>query len=287
MRMITGKTKLLGVIGAPIGHSLSPIIQNAALRAAGLDYVYTALPVRPDALALAVRGLRDAGYCGLNVTIPFKTEIIPLMDALSEDARRIGAVNTVVMQDGYMVGHNTDVTGFLAGFAERGISIGGKRTVLIGAGGAARAVLWGLLRSRISSVTIGVRTVAKGAALAADFAADGAVEAYAFDDPAFENALCAADIVVQTTPVGMTPCVEEMPPVDISALKNSAVLYDLIYTPAVTRFLRAGAEHSHTTINGETMLAAQGAEAFRLWTGVMPDLELMKRVLREELSRRE
>ena len=285
--MITGKTKVLAVIGAPIAHSLSPIIQNAALQAAGIDCVYAALPVRPGALSSAVYGLRDAGVVGFNVTIPFKTEIIPLMDALSEDARRIGAVNTVVMQDGYMVGHNTDVTGFLAGFAERGISIGGKRTVLIGAGGAARAVLWGLLRSRISSVTIGVRTVAKGAALAADFAADGTVEAYAFDDPAFENALCAADIVVQTTPVGMTPCVEEMPPVDISALKNSAVLYDLIYTPAVTRFLRAGAEHSHTTINGETMLAVQGAEAFRLWTGVMPDLELMKRVLREELSRRE
>lgn len=286
--MITGKTKLLGVIGAPIGHSFSPIIQNAALRAAGLDYVYTALPVRPGVLNSAVRGLRDAGYRGLNVTIPFKTEIIPLMNALSEDARRIGAVNTVVMQeDGTMVGHNTDVTGFLAGFAERGISIEGTHAVLVGAGGAARAALWGLLRSHVTSVTIGVRTAAKGAALAANFAADGTVEACAFDDPAFENALCAADIVVQTTPVGMTPCVEEMPPVDISALKNSAVLYDLIYTPAVTRFLREGATRGLRTINGETMLAAQGAEAFRLWTGITPDVELMKCVLREELSRRE
>ena len=283
--MITGKTKLLGVIGAPIAHSLSPIIQNAALHAAGLDYVYAALPVRADALASAVRGLYDAGIAGFNVTIPFKTAIIPLLDALSEDARRIQAVNTVVVEDGRLVGHNTDVAGFLAGFVERGIALTGKNVVLIGAGGAARAALWGLLRSNISAITIGVRTVAKGAALAADFAADGAVRACAFDDPAFARALAAADIVVQTTPLGMTPHTDAMPPVDMAALKDDAVLYDLIYTPAETRFLREARARGCETINGETMLVAQGAEAFHLWTGKRPDVELMKRVLREELAR--
>ena len=161
--MITGKTKLLGVIGAPIAHSLSPIIQNAALHAAGLDYVYAALPVRAGALASAVHGLRDAGYMGFNVTIPFKTEIIPLMDDLSEDARRIQAVNTVAIEGGRMIGHNTDAAGFLAGLTERNIAIAGKRAVLIGAGGAARAALWGLLRSGVSSIVIGVRNAAKGA----------------------------------------------------------------------------------------------------------------------------
>ena len=285
--MITGKTKLLGVLGAPIGHSLSPIIQNEALRAAGLDYVYAALPVRADALTSAVHGLRDAGIAGFNVTIPFKTEIIPLMDDLSEDARRIHAVNTVVVEEnGRLVGHNTDVTGFLAGFAERRIALTGKKAVLIGAGGAACAVLWGLLRSKVSSVVIGVRNASKGAALAADFAAHGDVRAYGFDDPAFTSALGSADIIVQTTPLGMTPHVGEMPPVDVAAIKSSAVFYDLIYTPAETRFLRAAAAHGHETINGETMLVAQGAEAFFLWTGVRPDMELMKRVLREELVRR-
>ena len=286
--MITGKTKLLGVIGAPVGHSLSPIIQNAALRAAGLDYVYAALPVRAGALSSAVCGLRDAGAAGFNVTIPFKTEIIPLMDELSEDARRIHAVNTVVIgADGKLVGHNTDVTGFLAGFEERGVSLAGKRAVLIGAGGAARAALWGLLRSGVSSVVIGVRNAAKGMALAADFAVDGDVTAAAFTDSAFTAALNTADMIVQTTPLGMTPRTEEMPPVDLAALHPSAMVYDLIYTPAETRFLRAAAAHGHATINGETMLAAQGAEAFALWTGVRPDVALMKRVLREELARRE
>ena len=284
--MITGKTRLLAVIGAPIGHSLSPIIQNAALHAAGLDYVYTALPVRADALASAVRGLRDAGIAGFNVTIPFKTEIIPLLDALSEDARRIQAVNTVVIEDGRMVGHNTDVAGFLAGFAERGIALTGKNAVLIGAGGAARAALWGLLRSGVSSVAIGVRSVEKGAALAADFTTDGDVRAVSFDDAAWIAACSDADIVVQTTPLGMTPHTEEMPPVDAAMINPSAVVYDLIYTPAETRFLREARARGCETINGETMLVAQGAEAFHLWAGVRPDMELMKRTLREELSRR-
>ena len=283
--MITGKTRLLAVIGAPIGHSLSPIIQNAALHAAGLDYVYAALPVRADALSSAVRGLCNAGIAGFNVTIPFKTEIIPLLDALSEDARRIQAVNTVVIEDGRMVGHNTDVVGFLAGFAERGIALTGKKAVLIGAGGAARAALWGLLRSGISSVVIGVRNASKGAALAADFAADGDVRAVSFDDSAWIAACSDADLVVQTTPLGMTPHTEEMPPVDAAVINPSAVVYDLIYTPAETRFLREARARGCETINGETMLVAQGAEAFSLWTGVRPDMELMKRTLREELAR--
>ena len=284
--MITGKTKLLGVIGSPIGHSLSPSIQNAALRAAGLDYVYAALPVRVGALTSAVHGLRDAGYVGFNVTIPFKTEIIPLLDALSKDARRIQAVNTVVIEDGRMVGHNTDVPGFLAGFAERGIALTGKKAVLIGAGGAARAALWGLLRSGVSSVVIGVRSVEKGAALATDFAVDGDVRAVSFDDTAWIAACSNADIVVQTTPLGMTPHTAEMPPVDTAAMNPAAVVYDLIYTPAETRFLREARAQGCETINGEIMLVAQGAEAFSLWTGIRPDVELMKRVLREELSRR-
>lgn len=286
--MITGKTKILGVIGAPIAHSLSPIIQNAALHEAGLDYVYTAFPVHRVALASAVCGLRDAGVVGFNVTIPFKTEIMPLLDALSEDAQRIRAVNTVVIaSDGTMTGHNTDVTGFMAGFAARGIGLAGKRTVLIGAGGAARAALWGLLRSGVSSVCIGVRNLAKGKALCTDFAEDGTLAVYCFDDPHFRDVLCTADIVVQTTPIGMSPQTDAMPPVDPAAISPYAAVYDLIYTPAETAFLRAAAAHGCTTINGETMLVMQGAEAFSLWTGVRPNTDLMQRALREELARRE
>jgi len=142
------------------------------------------------------------------------------------------------------------------------------------------------LQSHVSSVVIGVRNPAKGAALCKGFVANGDVRALSFDDPAFISAMGAADIVVQTTPLGMMPHVEEMPPVDITAMKPSAVVYDLIYTPAETRFLREARAQGCETINGETMLVAQGAEAFFLWTGVRPDMMLMKRVLREELARR-
>ena len=286
--MITGKTKVLAVLGAPVAHSLSPMIQNAALRAAGLDYVYTALPVRRDALASAVCGLRDAGAAGFNVTIPYKTEIIELMDVLSEDAQRIRAVNTVVVQDdGTLIGHNTDAAGFLVGLADRGIVPAGKQAVILGAGGAARAVLWGLLRSGVSSVCIGVRNRAKGDVLCEEFAADGDVRSAVFNTSDFLRCIGSADIVVQTTPLGMTPHTDGMPPVDIAAIKPSAVVYDLIYTPAETRFLREAAARGHTTVNGEMMLAAQGAEAFFLWTGVRPDIALMRRVLREALERRD
>ena len=285
--MITGRTKLLGVLGAPIEHSLSPALQNAALRAAGLDYVYVALPARRDALRSAILGLRDAGFCGFNVTIPFKTEIIGLLDDLDEDARRIGAVNTVVVgEGGRLMGHNTDAAGFLAGFTERGVSLRGVHAVVLGAGGAARAALCGLLKAGAARISVGVRNIDKGAALCADVAADGDVRAFRFDDAAFRARLGAADVLVQTTPLGMTPHVEEMPPVDFAAVHPAAVVYDLIYTPAETLFLREAARHGHQTINGETMLAAQGAEAFFLWTGVRPDVSCMRRALREALDRR-
>ena len=283
--MITGGTKLLGVIGAPVTHSLSPVLQNAALRAAGLDYVYVALPVRRDALPSAVAGLRDAGFCGWNVTVPFKTEIIPLLDELDEDARRIGAVNTVVVRaDGGLAGYNTDAAGFLAGFAACGISLRGAHAAVLGAGGAARAVLWGLLKAGAARIDIGVRSPRKGAALCADFAADGGVRALHFADDAFTACLRTADVIVQTTPLGMAPHVAEMPPVDWAAVHPAALAYDLIYTPAETRFLREAARYGHRTINGETMLAAQGAEAFFLWTGVRPDAGLMRQALRDALA---
>ena len=285
--MITGRTKLLGVLGAPIEHSLSPVLQNAALRAAGLDYVYVALPVKRDALRSAVLGLRDAGFCGFNVTIPFKTEIIAVLDALDEDARRIGAVNTVVVgADGRLTGHNTDAAGFLAGFTACGVSLRGAHVVVLGAGGAARAVLCGLLRAGAAQVSIGVRNLVKGEKLCADFAADGDVRAFRFDDAAFRARLGSADVLVQTTPLGMSPHPEEMPPVDWAVVHPAAFVYDLIYTPAETRFLREAARRGHRCVNGETMLAAQGAEAFFLWTGVRPDLVCMRRVLREALDRR-
>ena len=155
--MLTGKTGNLGVMGWPIAHSLSPAMQNAALAKAGIDYVYTALPVEPVHLAAAVAGLRALRFRGWNVTIPHKQAVIDLLDEIDEDAQIIGAVNTVVQENGRLMGFNTDVVGFLAGLAGAGFSLAQKRVVLLGAGGAARAVLWGLIKSGASRVAIGVR----------------------------------------------------------------------------------------------------------------------------------
>lgn len=282
MNGVSGKTKNLGVIGWPIAHSLSPAMQTAAIRAAGIDYSYIAMPVRSEALPAAVEGLCSLGFRGFNVTIPHKSAVIGLLDAVDEDARRIGAVNTVVNENGQLSGHNTDVTGFLHGLSRQGVTVRGKRAVLFGAGGAARAVIWGLLREGASSVAVGVRNAAKAREALSDFAGD--VEIFPWDDSGFAGMLASADILVNTTPLGMTPRTEEAPPVDWAHVREEAFVYDIIYTPGCTRFLREAKEHGHRVTNGVAMLVGQGAEALSLWTGVRPDEGVMERALLEALE---
>ena len=284
--MLTGKTKNLGVLGWPIAHSLSPVLQNAAIGKAGVDYVYTALPVRPEDLPAAVAGLRALQFCGWNVTIPHKTAIMPLLDAIDEDARIIGAVNTVVNEDGHLTGYNTDVTGFIQALLDAGFAPQGKTAVLLGAGGAARAVIWGLIKAGTAAIHIGVRNPAKIQPLVREFGAYVTLTASHWEQEDFAAKLLSADLLVNTTPLGMTPQTDAMPPVDWSNVKADAFVYDIIYTPAETRLLREAREHGHRILNGEGMLAGQGAAAFHKWTGVTPDTGLMKARLREALAKR-
>lgn len=285
--MIKGTTKNLGVMGWPIAHSLSPVLQNAAIEEAGLDYVYISLPVPPEKLKEAVAGLRSMQFTGWNVTIPHKQAIMAELDAVDEDARIIGAVNTVVNRDGHLTGYNTDCIGFMQPLAQQGFLPKGKEATILGAGGAARAVIWGLLRAKVKRITLGVRNPAKAARLAEEFAAYGEIQVLHWEDSAFAEHLAVTDLLVNTTPLGMYPHVEGMPPVDWTKLKKDALVYDIIYTPERTRFLSEAQAHGHAIINGEGMLAGQGAAAFTLWTGVAPDLALMKRALREELDLRQ
>lgn len=285
--MIKGTTKNLGVMGWPIAHSLSPVLQNAAIEEAGIDYVYISLPVPPEKLKEAVAGLRAMQFTGWNVTIPHKQAIMAELDAVDEDARIIGAVNTVVNRDGHLTGYNTDCIGFMQPLAQQGFLPKGKEATILGAGGAARAVIWGLLRAKIKRITLGVRNPAKAARLAEEFAAYGEIQVLHWEDSAFAEHLAVTDLLVNTTPLGMYPHVEGMPPVDWTKLKKDALVYDIIYTPERTRFLSEAQAHGHAIINGEGMLAGQGAAAFTLWTGVAPDLALMKRALREELDLRQ
>lgn len=282
MPAISGKTKNLGVIGWPIAHSLSPAMQTAAIRAAGLDYAYIAMPVRPEELPTAVGGLKSLGFRGFNVTIPHKSAVMELLDEVDEDARRIGAVNTVVHEKGRLSGHNTDVTGFLRGLSRQGVTVRGKRAVVFGAGGAARAVLWGLLREGTAGIAVGVRNAEKARKTLSDFAGDA--EVLSWDGAGFADALKAADILVNTTPLGMTPKTGEMPPVDWSCVRAEAFVYDIIYTPGRTRFLREAEAHGHRVANGVAMLVGQGAEALSLWTGIEPDEGVMEKALLEALG---
>lgn len=282
--MVSGTTKNLGVIGWPIAHSLSPAMQAAAIRSSGLDYAYIAMPVRPESLPAAVEGLRSLGFRGFNVTIPHKSAVMTLLDEVDEDARRIGAVNTVVNDNGRLVGHNTDVTGFLRGLSRQGVTVKGKQAVVLGAGGAARAVIWGLLREGASGIVVGVRNAAKAKETLSDFAED--VEVLSWDDDVFAESLASADILVNTTPLGMTPKTEEMPPVDWNRVPKEAFVYDIIYTPGCTRFLREAKAHGHCVTNGVAMLVGQGAEALSLWTGVQPDEGAMEQALLAALGER-
>lgn len=282
--MMTGKTQNLGVMGWPVAHSLSPVLQQAAIEAAGLDYAYIALPVRPEDLPAAVAGLRALQFRGWNVTIPHKQAVMAELDELDEAAQAIGAVNTVVNDDGRLKGYNTDCTGCIMGLTAQGFDVRGKRAVLLGGGGAARAIIYGLLTHSAAQVTVGARNAAKIAPLATDFAAYGTVVTMDWQSANFTQALGDADLLINATPLGMVPHVDAMPPVDWAQVKQDAFVYDIIYTPAETLFLRTAREHGHRTLNGELMLAGQGAAALRLWTGVEPDLAVMQQALHQALA---
>ena len=284
---VSGRTKNLGVIGWPIAHSLSPAMQTAAIRAAGVDYSYIAMPVRPEALPAAVEGLKCLGFRGFNVTIPHKSAVMELLDEVDEDARRIGAVNTVVNDNGRLTGYNTDVTGFLRGLSGSGVTTANKNAAVFGAGGAARAVVWGLIREKAARITVGGRDAEQAKAALADFSGDAAMEIFSWEDGRFEDALGEADILVNTTPLGMTPEVGAAPPVRWESVRPEAFVYDIIYTPERTRFLREAEARKHRVLNGTAMLVGQGAEAFALWTGTHPDEDAMEKALLDSLRAKE
>lgn len=280
----TGKTKNLGLIGYPVEHSLSPVIQNPAIAASGQDFAYIAMPVKEVELETAVKGLQALGFCGFNVTIPHKVNIIKFLDAIDENAKMIGAVNTVVVEDGKLTGHNTDSVGFVTGLEKKGFVVKGKKAVLLGAGGAARAVVWGLIKSGIESIILGVRNPQKAKPLAEAFSSYAKIKVQDWEAQEFQDSLSEADLLVNTTPLGMYPKTEAMPPIHWEYIKKETFVYDIIYVPQQTKFLQEAQKRGNPILNGEAMLVEQGAAAFKLWTGKSPDSDLMTKALRESLS---
>lgn len=264
---LTGRTKVVGVWGHPVGHSRSPAMQNAALQALDLAWVYVPFDVAPADAPAALAGLRALGLVGVNVTVPLKERVLPLLDEVEESAARIGSVNTIHNRDGRLYGYSTDGDGFLRSLEAAGQPTRGRQVLLLGAGGSARAVAFALAgqgcRCQISN-----RTGARAEALAADVSRwfPGAASAVGWGAPA-EN----FDLLVNTTSLGMSPNEDALPALPPDAFAGHPFVYDLVYVPAQTRLLAAAAAAGCGTMNGVQMLVWQGALSLALWTGRRPE----------------
>ncbi len=283
--MTSSEIKNFGIIGYPVGHSLSPQMYKAAFEAAGFpNYNYIPLQIHYAKLYFAVEGLKGLDFRGFNVTIPHKTNILKYLDAIDSDAMVIGAVNTVVNDGGMLTGYNTDVAGFLAALAEANFLPEDCHAVMLGAGGAARAVLWGLCKKRAEFITIGARNPLKADALAKDFLNYGHVEGFDWNSDEFKELMQSADILINTTPLGMLPEVNDMPPVDLKLLPEGALVYDIIYNPFETKLIKTAKELGYPTLDGSSMLLLQAQEAYRLYTGQLPDMKVMTETLNKFLK---
>ena len=270
--MIKGSTGLVGLLGNPVKHSLSPVMQNAALDAMGLDWRYLALPCEEAQLKVVLEGMHAVNCRGLNVTIPHKQSVANLCTQLSPLAERLGAVNTLLpLSEGGWHGTNTDVEGFLAPLGDKE-QWQGKQAVVLGCGGSARAVVAGLQTLQLRMVhVIGRRAEALNQFVADLQQNDAPLHAVIEQDPSIRQVIATADLVVNTTPVGMSehressamPLGKEL----WDALLPKAILYDLIYTPRPTTWLAQATDRGHSCFDGLEMLVQQGAAALRLWSG--------------------
>ena len=274
---ITGKTRVYGLIGDPVGHSMSPAMHNAAFEKLGLDYVYLPFRVSPEALGAAVDGLRALNVRGFNVTIPHKVKIIPLLDGLDPSAEKTGAVNTIVNNGGELRGYNTDAGGFLRALRDGGAEPAGN-IIVLGAGGASRAVCH-ILAEHGASLTIlnRLQELDWAEALAEHIADDlrVSIRVMELNDHNLGTALEGADILINATSVGMSPD-SEATPVPQGLLRPGLTVFDIVYNPRQTRLLREAGAAGARTIAGVDMLAWQGALAFEKWTGQPAPLDLMR-----------
>jgi shikimate dehydrogenase len=289
---MTADPKLSGlacVIGHPVGHSLSPVMHNAAFEAMGLPHRYVALDVAPERVLDAVRGAAALGFVGMNVTIPHKAAVIPALVSISRTAEILRSVNTISFGPDGPTGESTDGPGFIASLAEEGVDVAGKRVVLLGSGGSARALAYALCESRAAHITVAGRTPERVQALVdAVSAASGLVSMETCDlrGEAIERALSGADLLINTTPLGMHPNPDDMPPVPPESLRPGLVVADIIFNPPRTRLLEAAGKRGCEVIDGRGMLVHQGALSFGIWTGIQPPVEVMRRALDEGLRAR-
>ncbi len=282
---INSRTRIYGVFGYPVAHSASPAMQGAAFACRGLNCVYLPFLVKPADLKKATAALAPLGIAGVNVTIPHKEKIIPFLDELSPEAERIGAVNTVAVRQGKLIGYNTDAGGFLNSLAEDlGFSPGGSAVFLLGAGGAARAVAFALARAGAGAVYISDLVSGKARRLTTAVKRRfrrRRLEAVPVEPEAMAEKIAGCQLLVNATPAGMRPA--DKAPVPEELLRPDLAVYDLVYNPALTRLVQAARERGARAAGGQGMLVHQGAIAFQLWTGKPAPLKVMRKALERHL----
>ncbi len=275
-------TKRAGVIGHPLGHSISPAIFAAAFGAAGIDATYEAWDTPEDTLEGRLDALHGGDYLGANVTIPHKLAVMPMLDDISDVARKAGAVNTIVHSDGKLMGHNTDVAGFARSLREDArFDAKGKRTMILGAGGAARAVALALVEGQASTIFVVGRQPRKTEQVVLalkPITPSGTTISWAYwGDGSYLRAVKEADLIVNCTPIGVLGSESAgTSPVEESLLQSHTVVFDLVYNPAETAFLSAAKARGATPVSGIGMLVNQAAESFKLWTGRDADVSAMR-----------
>ena len=288
MHIITGKTKLLGIIGDPVEHSLSPVMQNAAINHLGLDYIYVPFSVKGENLEQAIAGFKAIDLVGFNVTIPHKQAIMSFLTEITPTAKMIGAVNTVWRTETGWKGTNTDVTGFIAPLKAMSRNWSEMNPVVLGNGGAARAVIAGLAELGCSEINLIGRNKDKLVIFDQSWQNSPQITQL-LKIHYWENLpglLPKADLIVNTTPVGMYPNVDRSP-IEASLMKKlplNAIAYDLIYTPSPTQFLSLAQEQGATIIDGAEMLVQQGASALEIWLQQPVPVKVMRETLLQQLS---
>ncbi len=272
---VLGSTKVLGVFGHPISHSLSPIIHNAAIEALSVDYIYVPFHVLPERLDDAVRGIRSLQILGVNITIPHKERVIEYLDEVDEAARAIGSVNTIINEDDRLKGFSTDGPGFLRSVEAEWGKVDGCRVLILGAGGSARAVAFALAEIGCE-IVIANRTYSRAQELAESLKSTSKnVSAIPLEREAIAEAIGFADLLVNTTSVGMHPDSDAIPiPSDL--IHSGLLVYDLIYNPPRTKLIQEAVARGAKAINGLKMLVYQGALSFEMWTGIKPPVDVME-----------
>lgn len=277
--MITGSTNIAGLIGHPVEHSFSPPMHNAAFNALNMDWTYVAFDVEPSNLKSAIDGARSLNIKGLNVTIPHKIEVMKYLDEIDEVARLIGAVNTIDFRN--MKGYNTDGIGAVKAIEEV-TSIKNKNVVIAGAGGASRAISFYIAKYGAESITILNRNVDKASDLAKDINLIDDVRADSISQ--INDYVCEADILIDTTPVGMHPNVDADAIVGAEDMHEDLVVFDAVYNPNETSLIKRAIKANAKPVYGIKMLLYQGVESFKIWTGQNPPVDVMEDALRKTLN---